>query len=146
PKTRVGVVALSSASTPGGVSDIPMHLLNLKAPLANLDTPEQHATIPGNPEFLDRYTGGISCPTAFSKSCEMAGGSSHRSPWRAASPSPDPYLECLQRARNIFSVKVLAEGPVLNWPRRSRYELDYASSGPRGDSGEAERSFRREAE
>ena len=37
PKDRIGVVALSNASTLIGVDDIGLHLLNPKVPLANLD-------------------------------------------------------------------------------------------------------------
>jgi hypothetical protein len=34
-----------------------MHLLNPKAPLANLDPPKQHTEIRIDPSLLDRYTG-----------------------------------------------------------------------------------------
>jgi serine-type D-Ala-D-Ala carboxypeptidase/endopeptidase len=61
PKTRVGVVALSNVFTLGGVDDIAMHLLNPKAPLANLDPP-QHIEIPMDPKLLDYYTGRYQLP------------------------------------------------------------------------------------
>jgi len=57
PKQRVGVVVLSNASTPSGVDDIGLHLLNPKVPLANPEPPKQHTEIPVDPKLLDNYTG-----------------------------------------------------------------------------------------
>jgi CubicO group peptidase (beta-lactamase class C family) len=57
PKTRVGVVALSNASTLIGVDDIGIHLLNPKAPLANPEPPQEHTEIHIDPTLLDQYTG-----------------------------------------------------------------------------------------
>jgi CubicO group peptidase (beta-lactamase class C family) len=60
PEERVGVVVLSNASTPGGVDDIGLHLLNPKAPLANPEppqTPKRHTGIHIDPKLLDSYTG-----------------------------------------------------------------------------------------
>jgi CubicO group peptidase (beta-lactamase class C family) len=62
PKARTGVVALSNAFTPGGVSDIAMHLLNPKTPLSNFDPPEQHTRIVVDLDVLDRYTGRYELP------------------------------------------------------------------------------------
>jgi serine-type D-Ala-D-Ala carboxypeptidase/endopeptidase len=56
-KERIGVVVLSNASTPPGVDDIGLHLLNPKLPLANPEPPKQHAEIPIDPKLLDNYTG-----------------------------------------------------------------------------------------
>ncbi len=57
PKERIGVVVLSNASTPSGVDDIGLHLLNPKSPLANPEPPKQRTEIHINPELLDNYTG-----------------------------------------------------------------------------------------
>jgi CubicO group peptidase (beta-lactamase class C family) len=57
PKERIGVVVLSNASTPGGVDDIGLHLLNPKLPLANPEPPKQHTEIHIDPKLLDNYTG-----------------------------------------------------------------------------------------
>jgi hypothetical protein len=62
PTARVGVVALSNAFTLSGVADIAMHILNPTAPLANLDPPEPHTGILGDPALLDRYTGRYQLP------------------------------------------------------------------------------------
>jgi D-alanyl-D-alanine-carboxypeptidase/D-alanyl-D-alanine-endopeptidase len=59
PKERIGVVVLSNAagSTPVGVFDIGIHLLDPKWPLANPEGPKQHTEIPIDPRLLDNYTG-----------------------------------------------------------------------------------------
>jgi serine-type D-Ala-D-Ala carboxypeptidase/endopeptidase len=57
PKARIGVVALSNASTPGSIDDICIHLLNPKLPLANPEPPKQPSGIPIDPKLLDNYTG-----------------------------------------------------------------------------------------
>jgi CubicO group peptidase (beta-lactamase class C family) len=57
PRERVGVVVLSNASTPNGIDDIGLHLLNPKAPLANPEPPKQHTEIHIDPKLLDNYTG-----------------------------------------------------------------------------------------
>ncbi|HKD08470.1 MAG TPA: serine hydrolase [Bryobacteraceae bacterium] len=54
---RIGVVVLSNASTPTGVDDIGLHLLNPKAPLANPEPPMPHTEIHVDPKLLDNYTG-----------------------------------------------------------------------------------------
>ncbi len=60
PEKRIGVVLLSNASTPTGVDDIGLHLLNPKLPLANPEPPEppkHHTEIQINPMVLGNYTG-----------------------------------------------------------------------------------------
>jgi serine-type D-Ala-D-Ala carboxypeptidase/endopeptidase len=57
PKARIGVVVLSNASTPSGVDDIGLHLLNPKMPLANPEPPKQHTEIRIDPNLFDSYTG-----------------------------------------------------------------------------------------
>jgi hypothetical protein len=57
PQERIGVVVMSNASTPSGVDDIGLHLLNPKAPLANPEPPQQHTEIHIDPRLLDNYTG-----------------------------------------------------------------------------------------
>jgi D-alanyl-D-alanine-carboxypeptidase/D-alanyl-D-alanine-endopeptidase len=57
PEERTGVVVLSNASTPSGVEDIGLHLLNPKAPLGNPEPPKQHTEIHIDPKLLDNYTG-----------------------------------------------------------------------------------------
>jgi D-alanyl-D-alanine-carboxypeptidase/D-alanyl-D-alanine-endopeptidase len=60
PRERIGVVVLANASTPGGVDDIGLHLLNQKVPLANPEPPQppkQHTEIEIDPKLLDNYTG-----------------------------------------------------------------------------------------
>ena len=62
PKERIGVVALSNASTLIGVDDIAVHLLNPKAPLANFEPPKPDTGISMDPRLLDRYTGRYQLP------------------------------------------------------------------------------------
>jgi CubicO group peptidase (beta-lactamase class C family) len=57
PKTRLGVVVLSNALALPGISDIGIHLLNPKVPLANPEPGPQRAEIRLDPAILDRYTG-----------------------------------------------------------------------------------------
>ena len=57
PEERIGVVVLSNASTPSGVDDIGLHLLNPKAPLSNPDPLNQRTEIRIDPALLDNYTG-----------------------------------------------------------------------------------------
>jgi CubicO group peptidase (beta-lactamase class C family) len=57
PTKRVGVVVLSNASTPIGVDDIGMHLLNPKAPLASPEAPTERTEIYIDPKLLDCYVG-----------------------------------------------------------------------------------------
>jgi D-alanyl-D-alanine-carboxypeptidase/D-alanyl-D-alanine-endopeptidase len=53
PKTRAGVVVLSNALTPTGVSDIGVHLLNPLAPLRG----KQQKEVTVDPKLFDRYVG-----------------------------------------------------------------------------------------
>ncbi|MBV8732792.1 MAG: DUF3471 domain-containing protein, partial [Acidobacteriia bacterium] len=60
PKTRVGVVVLSNASTLAGVDDIGIHLLNLKAPLlpaTSFQPAKQRTEIHVDPKLFDGYVG-----------------------------------------------------------------------------------------
>jgi CubicO group peptidase (beta-lactamase class C family) len=57
PKEHIGVVVLSNASTPSGVDDIGLHLLNPKLPLANPEPPKERTEIHIDPKLLDNYTG-----------------------------------------------------------------------------------------
>jgi CubicO group peptidase (beta-lactamase class C family) len=62
PKERIGVVVLSNASTPSGVDDVGLHLLNPKLPLANPEPPRRHTEIHLDPRLLDNYTGRYQVP------------------------------------------------------------------------------------
>jgi CubicO group peptidase (beta-lactamase class C family) len=57
PKERVGAVVLSNASTPVGVFDIGIHLLDTKWPLANPEPPKQRTEVQIDPQLLENYTG-----------------------------------------------------------------------------------------
>jgi D-alanyl-D-alanine-carboxypeptidase/D-alanyl-D-alanine-endopeptidase len=57
PEERIGVVVLSNASTPSGVDDIGLHLLNPKAPLANPEPPNQRTEIRIDSRLLANYAG-----------------------------------------------------------------------------------------
>lgn len=60
PKTRVGVVALSNASTTAGVDDIGVHLLRPAAPLLNAAAfrpPKERKEIAVDPKLFDKYAG-----------------------------------------------------------------------------------------
>jgi len=54
---RIGVVVLSNATTPSGVDDIGLHLLNPKLPLTNFAPPTERTEIRIDPRLLDHYTG-----------------------------------------------------------------------------------------
>ena len=62
PKDRIGVVVLSNASTPSGVDDIGLHLLNPKLPLVNAEPPKSNTGIQLDPKLLDNYTGRYQLP------------------------------------------------------------------------------------
>jgi D-alanyl-D-alanine-carboxypeptidase/D-alanyl-D-alanine-endopeptidase len=60
PKTRVGVVALSNATTAAGVDDIGVHLLRPSAPLLNAAAfrpPKERKEIAVDPKLFDKYAG-----------------------------------------------------------------------------------------
>ena len=63
PKTRVGVVALSNASTDTGVDDIGHHLLDPAFPLAK--PPREHKQVNVDPKLFDRYAGKYALTPAF---------------------------------------------------------------------------------
>lgn len=50
-------MVLSNASTPNGVEDICLHLLNPKSPLASPEPPKQRTEIHVDSKLLDKYTG-----------------------------------------------------------------------------------------
>ena len=55
PKSKVGVVVLSNASTSAGVDDIGMHLLDPRIPLA--PPPARHTVAEVDPATFDGYAG-----------------------------------------------------------------------------------------
>jgi serine-type D-Ala-D-Ala carboxypeptidase/endopeptidase len=55
PKTRIGVVALSNASTSAGVDDIGRHLLDPSVPL--MTPPKEHKEVRVDPKLFDGYVG-----------------------------------------------------------------------------------------
>jgi CubicO group peptidase (beta-lactamase class C family) len=55
PKTRIGVVALSNASTSAGVDDIGRHLLDPGVPL--MKPPKEHTEVTVDPKLFDGYVG-----------------------------------------------------------------------------------------
>ena len=57
PKARVGVVALANISTPAGVDDIALHLLNPGNALLKIAPPTEHKEITLDPKTFDRYVG-----------------------------------------------------------------------------------------
>ena len=57
PKARVGVVALANISTPAGVDDIALHLLNPSNALLKIAPPAEHKEITLDPNLFDRYVG-----------------------------------------------------------------------------------------
>ncbi len=63
PKARIGVAALSNASTAVGVDDIGRHLLDASVPLA--PAPKLHKEVPVDPKIFDGYVGTYSLATNF---------------------------------------------------------------------------------
>jgi CubicO group peptidase (beta-lactamase class C family) len=57
PAARIGVVALSNASTPAGVDDIGHHLLDPAFPLQTFAPPKEHKQISLDPKILEGFTG-----------------------------------------------------------------------------------------
>lgn len=57
PSARVGVVALSNASTPAGVDDIGHHLLDSSSPLQSFAPPKEHKEISLDSKALEGFTG-----------------------------------------------------------------------------------------
>jgi serine-type D-Ala-D-Ala carboxypeptidase/endopeptidase len=103
PSARVGVVALSNAFTLTGVDDIAMHLLNPKAPLADLD---QHKGTPVDPTLLDRYAGRYQLPDRILEI--MLNGDRLFAQVTAfgGKPIAGPVFEMLAESESIFLVKV----------------------------------------
>jgi CubicO group peptidase (beta-lactamase class C family) len=57
PKSRIGIVALSNASTAVGTDDIGRHLLNRESPLVVQTPPKPRTEIAIDPKLLDGYVG-----------------------------------------------------------------------------------------
>ena len=58
PKSRIGVIVLSNASTSAGVDDIGRHLLDPQVPLReSFQPPKEHTAIPLDPTSFDGYVG-----------------------------------------------------------------------------------------
>ena len=105
PKIRVGVAVLSNAFTVNGVGDIAMHLLNPKAQFASLDTPEQHATIPGDPVLLDRYTGRYQLPDRILEIMRNGDRLFAQVTSFGGKPFAGPIFEMLPEGESTFSLK-----------------------------------------
>jgi D-alanyl-D-alanine-carboxypeptidase/D-alanyl-D-alanine-endopeptidase len=106
PKARVGVVVLSNAFTVSGVADIAMHLLNPKAPLANLDPPESHTGILGDPTLLDRYTGRYQLPDRILEITRNGDRLFAQVTAVGSNPFAGPVFEMFAEGESIFFVKV----------------------------------------
>jgi D-alanyl-D-alanine-carboxypeptidase/D-alanyl-D-alanine-endopeptidase len=106
PKTRAGVVAFSNAFTVWGVSDIGMYLLNPKGQIANLDPPEQHTSILGDPALLDRYTGRYQLPDGVLDIMRDGGRLFVQVTAASGKPIAGPVFEMFAEGGDIFFVKV----------------------------------------
>jgi CubicO group peptidase (beta-lactamase class C family) len=106
PKARVGVVALSNAFTLSGVDDIAIHLLNAKAPLADLDPPKQHTEIPMDPMLLDRYTGRYQLPDRILEIMRTGDRLFAQVTAAGGKPIAGPAFEMFSESESIFFVKV----------------------------------------
>jgi CubicO group peptidase (beta-lactamase class C family) len=63
PKARIGVVALSNASTIAGVDDIGRHLLDPSVPLTK--PPKEHKQVAADPKLFDGYVGRYQLAPSF---------------------------------------------------------------------------------
>jgi len=106
PRARVGVVALSNAFTLRGLDDIAMHLLNPEAPLGNLDPPEQHTGILGDPTILDRYTGRYQLPDRIFEITRNGDRLFAQVTAVGGKPFAGPVFEMSAGSESIFFVKV----------------------------------------
>ena len=106
PKSRAGVVAFSNASTLWGVSDIGMHFLNPKGQIANLDPPEQHTGILGDPTLLDRYTGRYQSPGRVLDIMRDGGRLFVQVAVAGGKPIAGPVFEMFAEGGDIFFVKM----------------------------------------
>jgi CubicO group peptidase (beta-lactamase class C family) len=57
PKSRVGVVVLSNASTAEGADDIGFHLIHASSPLETIALPVEHKQVPVDTKVFDGYLG-----------------------------------------------------------------------------------------
>jgi serine-type D-Ala-D-Ala carboxypeptidase/endopeptidase len=106
PKARIGVVTLSNASTPSGVDDLAIHLLNPKLPLANLDPPKQHTGIPIDPRLLDRYTGRYQLPDRILEILRSGDRLFAQVTAVGGKPMAGPAIEMFSESEKNFFVKV----------------------------------------
>jgi D-alanyl-D-alanine-carboxypeptidase/D-alanyl-D-alanine-endopeptidase len=106
PKARLGVVALSNAFTVSGVDDIAIHVLNPKAPLANLDRPEQCIGILGEQILLDRYTGRYQLPDRILEITRNGDRLFAQVTAVGGKPIAGPVFEMFAEGESIFFAKV----------------------------------------
>jgi CubicO group peptidase (beta-lactamase class C family) len=111
PRARIGVVVLSNASTPIGVFDIGIHLLNPKWPLANPEPPappEQYTEIHINPDLLDNYVGRYQLmPTLV---LEITRDGDRLFAQTVAQPINGPKFELFAESEKTFFSKVSTAG------------------------------------
>ncbi|HTQ54728.1 MAG TPA: serine hydrolase [Bryobacteraceae bacterium] len=105
PQARIGVVALANASTPGGVDDIAMHILNPELPLTSLDPPEPRPAIPTDPALLDRYTGRYRLPDRILEITRNGGRLFAQVVAAGGKPIAAPAFEMSAGSENNFFVK-----------------------------------------
>ncbi len=107
PKERIGVVVLSNTSTPIGVVDIGIHLLDQKWPLANIEPPKERTEIAIDPQLLDNYTGRYQLAPnlvfELTRDGDRLFGQGTFS--STARPSPALSLNCLLKARRNSSLR-----------------------------------------
>jgi hypothetical protein len=119
PKDRIGVVVLSNASTPSGVDDIGLHLLNPKLPLANAEPPKSHTEIQLDPKLLDNYTGRYQLPDRILEITRDGGRLFAQAFGQQGMAGP--CLKCLPKARRTSSSSRLARSsPLKLIPRAER--------------------------
>ncbi|HEY3835167.1 MAG TPA: serine hydrolase [Bryobacteraceae bacterium] len=106
PKERIGVVALSNAFAHPGISDIGIHLLNPKLPLADLDPSTLQTGIPLAPRLLDRYTGRYRLPDRILEIIRNGGRLFAQVTEAGGKPIAGPAFEMFAESESIFFVKV----------------------------------------
>jgi hypothetical protein len=83
-----------------------MHLLNPKGQIANIDAPEQHTGILGEPALLDRYTGRYQLPDRVLDIMRDGGRLFAQVTAAGGKPIAGPVFEMSAEGGNIFFVKV----------------------------------------
>jgi D-alanyl-D-alanine-carboxypeptidase/D-alanyl-D-alanine-endopeptidase len=106
PKARVGAVVLSNAFALTGVDDIAIHLLNPKAPLANLDPQKQHTEVPVDPGLLDHYTGQYQLPDRILEIVRNGDRLFAQVTAVGGKPIAGPMFEMFAESESSFFVKV----------------------------------------